>query len=717
MGSGGELAALYADELAAEARKVRDRAHGNRVTYSPKVFIPLTMLCRDRCGYCTFAKAPARLASPYLDLDEVLAIARAGRAGRLPRGALHPGRAARAALPDGRPVAGRPRLRLDGGVPGRRRAGPCSTRPGCSPTPTPAPCSEDELAALRPVTASQGMMIETLAEDLAAHRRAPDKAPGAPAGHLGGGRAAGHPVHDRDPGRHRRDPAGPARRALEAIADVPPAPRPRPGGDRPELPAQAGHRHGRPPAVPARGAPCGRSPPPGCCCPPRSTSRRRPTSPTTSAPLLAAGIDDWGGVSPVTADHVNPERAWPALDVLRAATEAAGPHPGPPAHRLPRVRPRARALARPGHALRRARRLRRRGPGPRRRRGARAATGCRPTSSTSTGPGPRPGPAERGGRGAGRRRPRPGGRRARRSSPCSAPGAPRCGRWPRWPTQLRAETVGDDVTFVANRNINYTNVCTFKCRFCAFSKGPLSLNLRGDPYLLDLDEITRRVAEAEARGPPRSACRAASTPNFDGDYYIDVIRAVRAGLRAHPHPRLHRPRGDRGGAAARGAARRVPGAPEGGRAQDPARHGGRDPRRRGPGRLLPRQDQHRAVAGGPPHRPRGRAALQHHHHVRGGRAAGRRGPATWWSPGPCSARPAASPSSCRCPSSTWPRRSTSSAGPAGAPPSARRCSCTPSARIAYRGAIDNIQVSWVKMGVEPGPASCSGPGPTTWAAR
>ena len=66
-------------ELAALARTVRDEAHGRRVTFSPKVFIPLTMLCRDRCGYCTFAKAPARLAAPYLTPDEVLAIARAGR--------------------------------------------------------------------------------------------------------------------------------------------------------------------------------------------------------------------------------------------------------------------------------------------------------------------------------------------------------------------------------------------------------------------------------------------------------------------------------------------------------------------------------------------------------------------------------------------------------------------------------------------------------------
>src|ERR1700724_2864430 len=67
-------------ELTALARAVRDEAYGRRVTYSPKVFIPLTMLCRDRCGYCTFAKAPARVTSPYLLPEEVLSIARAGQA-------------------------------------------------------------------------------------------------------------------------------------------------------------------------------------------------------------------------------------------------------------------------------------------------------------------------------------------------------------------------------------------------------------------------------------------------------------------------------------------------------------------------------------------------------------------------------------------------------------------------------------------------------------
>src|SRR5688500_17510252 len=92
---------------------------------------------------------------------------------------------------------------------------------------------------------------------------------------------------------------------------------------------------------------------------------------------------------------------------------------------------------------------------------------------------------------------------------------------------LRRQAVGDVVTFVVNRNINYTNVCTFKCRFCAFSKGPLSLNLRGAPYLLDLDDISERVTEAEQRGATEVCLQGGIHPDFDGDYYVDVIKAVR----------------------------------------------------------------------------------------------------------------------------------------------------------------------------------------------
>jgi FO synthase len=87
--------------------------------------------------------------------------------------------------------------------------------------------------------------------------------------------------------------------------------------------------------------------------------------------------------------------------------------------------------------------------------------------------------------------------------------------------------VGDTVTWVANRNINYTNVCTFKCKFCGFSKGPLSLNLRGNPYLLTLDDIAGRVREAWELGATEVCLQGGIHPSFDGDYYIDVTRAVK----------------------------------------------------------------------------------------------------------------------------------------------------------------------------------------------
>ena len=75
-----ELLHASTDDLLREAARLRDAGHGTRMTFSPKVFVPLTMLCRDRCGYCTFAKPPARLDHPYLDDDAVLELARAGAA-------------------------------------------------------------------------------------------------------------------------------------------------------------------------------------------------------------------------------------------------------------------------------------------------------------------------------------------------------------------------------------------------------------------------------------------------------------------------------------------------------------------------------------------------------------------------------------------------------------------------------------------------------------
>jgi FO synthase len=525
-----DLLHLPLADLTALARVVRDGAHGRRVTYSPKVFIPLTMLCRDRCGYCTFAKAPARLTSPYLTPDEVLAIARAGREAGCHEALFTLGE--------------RPELRYPVARDWLAAQGHASTvdylaevcrlvleETGLLPHANAGALFPDELARLRPVSASQGMMLESLAEGLDAHRGAPDKEPGRrlatleAAGELAIPFTTGILVGIGD------DRAGQLA-ALRAIA--------------------ASHaRHGhvqevivqnflpKPGTAMARAEPCPAEDLQWAIAaarlvlPPDIHVQAPPNLSDELAPLLDAGIDDWGGVSPVTADHVNPERAWPALDVLREATEAAG-------HTLaPRLTVYPTFALDPERWLDPALRFGvldasdAEGLG---RDAAWCSGGEAPPPALLDGPPPRP------------------------AAPGSAVtevlagvalghevGEPEIvtlfrarGNEVRLIAEvaddLRRRAAGDAVTFVRNRNINYTNVCTFKCRFCAFSKGPLSLNLRGTPYLLELDEITRRVAEAEAEGATEVCLQGGIHPSFDGDYYVHVLGAVReASERIHIH--------------------------------------------------------------------------------------------------------------------------------------------------------------------------------------
>ena len=235
---------------------------------------------------------------------------------------------------------------------------------------------------------------------------------------------------------------------------------------------------------------------------------------------MAAGIDDWGGVSPVTDDHVNPERAWPALDALELATADAG------FTLAPRLTIYPEFAARPQQFLdtnvqTQVLQL------------SDAEHLCRDHQWSSGSDVEPPMILKTGG---------PvrtqltellsaidGGYRpveedlvtlfSARGSEVTAVAE--------FADQLRKQTVGDEVTFVHNRNINYTNVCTFKCKFCAFSKGPLSLNLRGDPYLLELSEITSRVAEAVELGATEVCLQGGIHPKFDGGYYLEVLKAVR----------------------------------------------------------------------------------------------------------------------------------------------------------------------------------------------
>ena len=486
-------------------------------------------------------------------------------------------------------------------------------------------------------------MIESLARRPRLPPRRARQDARAPAGHARGRGRARDPVHHRHPRRHRREPRRPHRRA-RGDRRVARTPRPRAGGDRPELPAEARHRdaHAR-----RRARPTSTSWPiaagPADPAARRSTCRRRRTSPTTSASLLDAGIDDWGGVSPVTADHVNPERPWPALDRLREVTEATGFALAPRLTDLPRVR---RAIPSGGSTRRCASRcwtasdaegLGRDDPARCSPSASSRATSTTAPRSCSSATLDRVVLGRRCIRRARARRRRAAARSARCSTACSlgqevgvdeivtlfAARGPEVARGRRrWPTSCAARPSATSSPSCATATSTTRTSARSSAGSAAFSKGPLSLNLRGTPYLLDARghrsdacveavDVRRHRGVPAGRHPPRLRRR-----------LLHRRRPRREGGRArHPRPRLHRARGHRGrprlGEPLADYLRRLMDAG----LRDAARHRGRDPRRRGPRDPLPRQDQHRGVARGAPHRALGRPALERHDHVRHRRAA------------------------------------------------------------------------------------------------
>ncbi|MGH3978523.1 MAG: 5-amino-6-(D-ribitylamino)uracil--L-tyrosine 4-hydroxyphenyl transferase CofH [Pseudonocardiaceae bacterium] len=540
-----ELAGLGTTELMARASAVRDAAHGTRVTFSPKVFLPLTMLCRDRCGYCTFAHAPRQLPAAYLELDEVIATARRGA-----ELGCHEALFTLGERPEQRYPAARGWLAERGYVSTvDYLVAACRLvldETGLLPHANAGALHRDELAALRPVTASQGMMIESLRGDLAAHRGAPDKDPARrlatldAAGELAVPFTTGILVGIGENEADRIE-------ALTAIADAH-----RRHGQVQEvivqnfLPKPGTAMRGHPPCPPGehlRAIALAR-----LLLPPEVHVQAPPNLTDDPAAVLAAGIDDWGGISPVTADHVNPERPWPVLRELREATEAAGRVLAPrlavyPEFALDPGRWLDEAVRFPVLDRSDAEGLGRDDPGAVFPEQSREATnvgdgaevllvGRRSTAwysgSGATPPVLLPAPARATGAVAEvldgvRAGARPGVDEL--VTLFSARG-PEVGAVAALADELRAATVGDTVTWVANRNINYTNVCTFRCRFCGFSKGKLSLNLRGAPYLLEMDEIVDRVLEAQQRGATEVCLQGGIHPSFDGEYYLTVCRAI-----------------------------------------------------------------------------------------------------------------------------------------------------------------------------------------------
>lgn len=545
MGNENELTQLGTVELLAAARAVREATYGTRVTYSPKVFVPLTMLCRDRCGYCTFARAPRDLAAPYLTLDEVLHITSCGA-----RLGCHEALFTLGERPELRYPQARAWL-ADHGYPDTLAYLVAACRmvleeTGLLPHANAGALHREELARLREVTASQGMMIESLRPDLTAHRGAPDKHP---ARRLATLHAAGELAIPFTTGilvgigETETDRVA----ALAAIA-------------------QAHRRYGHvqevivQPFLPKAGTAMRHAPP--CSSeqhrraialarlvlPPEVHVQAPPNLSDDPATLLAAGIDDWGGISPITVDHVNPERPWPSLDRLRGVTEAAGHTLAPrlpiyPEYALQPERWLAEAVRFPVLDRSDAEGLGRDDPG--------AVYPERPPYAVNVGDGAEvklstrrstawyagldlappmlvPAPA----RVSGALRTVLEGVRAGQRPGVTELVTLLQARGPEVAAvaavadELRAAAVGDTVTYVVNRNINYTNVCTFRCRFCGFSKGRLSLNLRGTPYLLDLAEIVARAVEAQHLGATEVCLQGGIHPSFDGDYYIRVCQAI-----------------------------------------------------------------------------------------------------------------------------------------------------------------------------------------------
>jgi FO synthase len=419
---------------------------------------------------------------------------------------------------------------------------------------------EDELRLLAEVSPSQGMMLETLRDDLPCHRGAPDKVPARrlatldTAGRLGIPFTTGILVGLGETRQDRID-------ALLAIRD-----------------SHLQHGHVQEVIVqnflPKPGT--GMQHEPACpsdeyhwsiaaarlLLPPEIHLQAPPNLSDDFGVLLDAGIDDWGGVSPLTLDHVNPERPWPALERLREVTEAKGFALAPRLTIYPEyVREPQRwlhpALRFPVLDRSDAECLGRDDPGavwPEKVTAADVVldgaevvlVGHRSTQWYSGAtqeppvllPSPRPPQAPGAVRGA-----------VREVLDGVLAGdevgfdeivalfrarGPEVVAIAEVADELRHRAVGDAITWVHNRNINYTNVCTFKCKFCGFSKGPLSLNLRGTPYLLTLDDIAQRAAEAWEMGATEVTLQGGIHPNFDGDYYIDVTRAVKQAV-----PEMH----------------------------------------------------------------------------------------------------------------------------------------------------------------------------------
>ncbi|MGE0623009.1 MAG: 5-amino-6-(D-ribitylamino)uracil--L-tyrosine 4-hydroxyphenyl transferase CofH [Pseudomonadales bacterium] len=513
--------------LATLAAELRDQGFGGVVTYSRKVFIPLTHLCRDVCHYCTFAQVPRKVQAPYLSIDEVLETARHGTEMGCKEALFTLGekpelryRAAREALAEmGFETT------LDYLFHAAKRV---YEETGLMPHLNPGTLTPAELRRLRHISPSMGIMIESTSDRLTEkgmpHYGSPDKVPAvrlktlADAGEARVPFTTGILIGIGETRTERIESLLAIRAIHERYGHVQ------------EIIIQ--NFRAKPETKMAH------APEPDLnellwtiavarivFGPSMSVQAPPNLSPGVLEKIVAAGINDWGGVSPLTPDFVNPEAPWPHLDDLAAQTRAAGKS----LHERLTIYPRyAKDLDTWVDSELHESLL-----------NATDADGFPRTDRWSPGEPVEP-PAD---------------------MLAAITAAPKhvstdvkhiLGKVDTGELLSEAEVVrlfeargddfsavvqaadrirrqvnGDTVSFVVNRNINYTNICYFKCQFCAFSKGKLSENLRGKPYDLSHEEIQRRTKEAWDRGATEVCMQGGIHPEYTGKTYTDIVRAVK----------------------------------------------------------------------------------------------------------------------------------------------------------------------------------------------
>lgn len=528
-------------DLTQAATEMRDNGFHNVVTFSKKVFIPLTHLCRDVCHYCTFAQAPKKVAAPYMSVESVLDSAR---------------QAAELGCKEALFTLGeKPELRYSTARNALAEMGFSSTleyarevaarvfaETGLFPHLNPGTMTPDELSACREVSPSMGIMLESAANRLTEkgmpHYGSPDKIPAVrlktleDAGRLGIPFTTGILIGIGETRQERLESLLAIREIHQRYGHVQEIIvqnfRAKPGTKMVDSPEPDLHEMLWTLAA-ARilfGAHMSIQAPPNL-------------SPGVLTQLLNAGINDWGGVSPVTPDFVNPEAPWPHLDNLAAETEKAGkylherltiyPQYAIAGHKWLHENfqtPILRAIDADGFP-----RVDEWSPGeqasPPSEVLARISTNVATIQAPSVSKDIQAlinaiGPRKEYSANEIARLFRARG--ADFTAVCEAA------------DQIRKRTNGDVVSYVVNRNINYTNICYFKCQFCAFSKGKLSENLRGKPYDLEAQEIQRRVSEAYERGATEVCMQGGIHPHYTGDTYVEIVKRVKE---AEPDIHVH----------------------------------------------------------------------------------------------------------------------------------------------------------------------------------